>query len=421
MFRFRYIKEILRESVSFAWTSLKTNAMRSILSMLGIIIGIFTIISILTFVTSLDHSVRSSVSKLGGDVIYIQKWPWVVEGEYPWWKFLNRPEAKYQEMVLVKRKLDNYSAIAFGLNISNKALAYNKEQFKRAVVTAYSYDFIKIFDVKFQDGRYFTDEESKGGQPKIIIGYNIAKSLFNGEDPIDKTIKVFNKKLKVIGVLEKDGNNAVNINNFDNAAIVPLNFIRYLYGSDLSSFDPMIIVKGKNEKEVSAMEGELRGIMRSIRRLSPYQEDDFSLNKIDLLNDRLNVLFKSLGLAGWIIAAFSILVGGFGTANIMFVTVKERTSLIGIEKALGAPRYYILSQFLGEAIILCLIGGAIGMILVTIGILIVNSFSDLQLILTIKNVLIGLSLSMFIGIIAGFIPAYQASRLDPINAIRNRF
>jgi putative ABC transport system permease protein len=421
MFRVRYIKEILRESVGFAWSSLKTNAMRSLLSMLGIIIGIFTIISILTFVTSLDQSVRSSVSKLGGDVIYIQKWPWVVEGEYPWWKFLNRPEAKYQEMVLIRKKLDNYSAIAFGVNISNKALAYNKEQFKRAVITAYSYDFIKIFDVKFESGRYFTDEESKGGQPKIIIGNNIAKSLFNGEDPIDKTIKVFNKKLKVIGVFEKDGNNAVDINNFDNAAVVPLNFIRYLYGTDLSNFDPMIIVKGTNEKEVSAMEGELRGIMRSVRRLSPYQEDDFALNKIDLLNDRLNMLFKSLSLAGWIIAAFSILVGGFGTANIMFVSVKERTSLIGIEKALGAPRYYILSQFLGEAIILCLIGGAIGLILVSIGILIVNSASDLKLILTLKNVMIGMSLSMIIGIVAGFIPAFQASRLDPINAIRNRF
>ena len=170
MFRARYIKEILLESFSFAWTSLKTNSMRSILSMLGIIIGIFTIISILTFVTSLDYSVRNSVSKLGGDVIYIQKWPWVVEGEYPWWKFLNRPEAKYQEMVLIKRKLNNYSSIAFGVNISNKALAYKKEQVKRAVISGYSFDFIDIFDIKFEKGRYFTDEESKGGQPKIILG-----------------------------------------------------------------------------------------------------------------------------------------------------------------------------------------------------------------------------------------------------------
>jgi putative ABC transport system permease protein len=389
--------------------------------MLGIIIGIFTIISILTFVTSLDNSVRSSVSKLGGDVIYIQKWPWVVEGEYPWWKFLNRPEAKYQEMMLIKKKLNSYSAIAFGVNLSDKALAYNKNQFKGAVITAYSYDFINIFDVKLEKGRYFSDEESQGGHPKIILGNNIATTLFPDEDPIDKTIRVFNKKLKVIGVFEKDGNNAVDINNFDNAALVPLNFIRYLYGTNLSYFDPTIIVKGNSEKEVIAMEDELRGIMRSVRRLTPYQEDDFALNKIELLNDKLNDLFRSLSIAGWIIAGFSILVGGFGTANIMFVSVKERTFLIGIEKALGAPRYYILSQFLGEATILCLIGGAIGLIMVSIGILIVNSFSELQLILTLKNVMIGLSLSMLIGIVAGFIPALQASRLDPINAIRNRF
>lgn len=421
MIRLRYFKEIILESFSFAWTSLKTNSMRSILSMLGIIIGIFTIISILTFVTSLDQSVRSSVSKLGSDVIYVQKWPWIVEGEYPWWKFLNRPEAKYQEMVMIKKRLNNYSSIAFGVNISNKAIAYKKEQFKRAVISAYSYDFINIFDIKFQKGRYFSDEESKGGQAKIILGNTIAESLFKDEDPIDKSVKVLNKKLKVIGVLEKDGNNTVDINNFDNAALVPLNFIRYLYGSNLSDFDPTIIVKGTSEKEVIAMEDEIRGVMRSVRRLTPFQEDDFALNKIDLLNDRLNMLFKSLSLAGWIIAGFSILVGGFGTANIMFVSVKERTSLIGIEKALGAPRYYILSQFLGEAIILCLIGGVIGLILVTIGILIVNSFAELKLILTLKNVVIGLSLSMLIGIVSGFIPAFQASRLDPINAIRNRF
>lgn len=420
--RWSQLVAILKESFYFAIGSLRNNLLRTLLSTLAIIIGIFTIISILTFISSLDKSVRNSVASLGGDVIFVQKWPWIFENDYPWWKFVNRPQVSYEEMQLLEKKLNTAEAVSIVAGIYGRTISNRKEHVRNSAINAVSYSYEKVYDFKLEKGRYFTEYESRIGAPKIIIGNALALSLFKRQDPIGKKVKILDKKFDVIGVLEKKGEGSVDFENSDNIAFIPFNFVRYLYGSYLQKLDITIKVKGIKGSDINVLEDEVRGVLRAARKLSPGDDDSFALNRASFIGDKLNDIFRSLSLMGWIIAAFSILVGGFGTANIMFVSVKERTFLIGIEKALGSPRYFILAQFLGEAIFLCLIGGMIGLFLVFIIILIVNSVqSDLQLILTLKNVIIGIGLSSIIGIVAGFIPAYRASRLDPINAIRNTF
>ncbi|MBL6962986.1 MAG: ABC transporter permease [Bacteroidetes bacterium] len=422
MLRWSQIVAILKESFYFAISSLKNNLLRTLLSTLAIIIGIFTIISILTFISSLDKSVRNSVASLGGDVIFVQKWPWIFENDYPWWKFVNRPQVSYEEMQLLEKKLRKAETVSIVAGIYGRTISNKKEHVRNSVINAVSHGYEKVYNFQLEKGRYFTEYENRIGAPKIIIGNALAQNLFKGQNPIGQKVKILDKKFDVIGVLEKKGEGTVDFENSDNIAFIPFNYVRYLYGSYLKNLDITIKVKGKKGTDINELEDEIRGVLRAIRKLRPGDEDSFALNRASFIGDKLNDIFRSLSLMGWIIAAFSILVGGFGTANIMFVSVKERTFLIGIEKALGSPRYFILTQFLGEAIFLCLIGGLIGLFLVFLVVLAVNSFqSDLHLVLTLKNVIIGIGLSSVIGIVAGFIPAYRASRLDPINAIRKTF
>jgi putative ABC transport system permease protein len=420
--RWSQIIAILQESFYFSIKSLRTNLLRTLLSTLAIIIGIFTIISILTFISSLDRSVRNSVASLGGDVIFVQKWPWIFENDYPWWKFVNRPQVSYEEAMLLQRKLENAEAVSIVAGIYGRTLSSKKEHVRNASLNAISHDYRSVYSFNIDQGRYFTAYENKIGAPKIILGRTLAEKLFKEKNPIGQRVKILDHKFDVIGVLEKKGEGSVEFEDTDNAAFIPFNFVRYLYGSYLKNLDMTIKIKAKNGVDIVELEEDTRGVMRRIRRLQPGDDDDFALNRASFINDKLGDIFRSLRIMGWIIAAFSILVGGFGTANIMFVSVKERTFLIGIEKALGSPRYFILAQFLGEAIFLCLLGGLIGLILVYVLILIANSVQDdILLVLSLKNIIIGIGLSSFIGIIAGVIPAYQASRLDPINAIRNTF
>jgi len=420
--RWSQIIAILRESFSFALISLKNNLLRTLLSTLAIIIGIFTIISILTFITSLNKTIKDSVSELGGDILYIQKWPWLFQNDYPWWKFINRPEMSYNEFLLLEKKSNKTECMAMIVGIYGKSIASEKEQVKNAYVAAITHDYLKLNSVKIGSGRYFTEYESETGAAKIILGSKIAQVLFNAEEPLEKFVKILGKKFHVIGILEKKGQGGLDFNDNDNIAIITMNYARYLFGSGMKNMDVTVQLKPNKKTNIDELENEVRGIMRSVRRLKPADEDNFAINRASFISDKLSEIFRSLSLMGWIIAAFSILVGGFGTANIMFVSVKERTFLIGIEKALGAPRYFILIQFLGESVILCLFGGLVGLVLVLILVLIANSVqNEINLILTPDNALIGIGLSTLIGVVAGFIPSWQASRLDPVEAIRNVF
>jgi putative ABC transport system permease protein len=410
---------ILNESLKFAYQNIRANLLRTLLSLLGVTIGVFCIISILTLVDSIEYNFKKSVSKFGSDVIYMQKWPLIFESEYPWWKYVNRPDVTYNEMQLLQKRFTEAEAISYTVWIRGKKLSFEDNAAEGISVRGITQDYDKIIALNFAEGRYFTESESQRGENVAFLGYDLATQLFdNPQKAIGKQISALQGKLRIIGVLQKEGNSFNIGGSTDNQCFVPFSYIRPFGDYESGQYNPTILIKAPENKTVDELEDDLRGTMRTVRRLSPRQEDNFALNKITLFLNVISGVFDKINLYGWVIAGFSILVGGFGIANIMFVSVKERTSIIGIQKALGARRVFILAQFLGEAVLLCLIGGAIGLLLIAGIASLLNLVMPIKIILTLKNMLTGLGISSLIGILSGYIPSRQAARMDPIEAIR---
>lgn len=410
---------LFRESLVFAFHALRVNRLRTVLSLLGITIGIFAIIAVFTAVDSMENKIRNSVQSLGENVVYVQKWPWTPEEgqEYAWWRYMNRPVPKVNEMDEIRRRVTSASAVVFSMNTS--ATVYYKTSYTENTTvlgTTYEYNQVKNFDLSA--GRYFTEQECSTGRAVAIIGSNIADGLFHGQDPVGESIKMLGRKVTVIGVFKAEGESMVG-NSSDNQVVIPLEFAHTMMDVQQEEFNPYIMVRAKDGVRVEDLKDELTGVMRSIRRLKPVEENNFSNNEVSLLSAPLEQLFSVVGTAGWIIGAFSILVGGFGIANIMFVSVRERTSQIGIQKSLGAKSWFILTQFLAESVVLCLLGGTIGLILDAILVFVANRMLDFGFILSAGNISLGITISILIGIISGFIPAYSAAQLDPVEAIRS--
>ncbi len=411
------ITTLIKESIVFAWQALVVNKLRTFLSLLGITIGIFSIITVFTIVDSLERNIRGSVQSLGENVVFVMKWPWTFGPDYPWWKYMNRPVPAYNELAELQRKIKSADAIGFRIG-ARKTLKRNNNTIENAIVSGWSFEFGKVKSFDIEDGRYFREDEVDGGYNVVLLGYTLAQGLFpNDENALGKTIKVAGRNCKVIGIIKKEGESMLG-NSMDNQAIVPYNFARLLMDVKSENSDPFIAAKAKPGVTNIQLKDELTGAMRAIRGLKPLADDDFSLNETNLLSKGFDGLFDMVSVAGAIIGGFSILVGGFGIANIMFVSVRERTNIIGIQKSLGAKNYFILSQFLFEAVFLSLIGGIIGLIIIYFLTLISHSFIDMEITLTRSNIILGLSISVLIGIISGFIPAYGASQLDPVEAIR---
>ncbi len=410
---------LFSESFLFAFRALRVNKLRTFLSLLGITIGIFAIISVFTVTDSLERKIRKDVASLGNNIIYVQKWPWVPEegDEYPWWKYMNRPLPGIKEMAELDKKTSTGEAMAYVAMIGNQTLKYRSSSVENCVIVCASHDYdkVKVFDL--EDGRYFTENESNTGKPVAMIGADVNEALFPDGNGMGNFLTIRGYKLSIIGILKKEGSSLVD-NSFDNCVVIPVNFARSLVNLRSNDIDPFIVVKARDGIAMTEMKDELRGAMRSIRKLKPKQSDDFALNETSLLSNGLNQLFSTLGLAGWIIGGFSILVGGFGIANIMFVSVKERTNIIGIQKSLGSKNYFILLQFLVEAVVLCIIGGCIGLILVLLLSIAASSATGLDLSLTLGNILTGIIISATIGVISGYVPAHQASNMNPVDAIR---
>jgi putative ABC transport system permease protein len=284
-------------------------------------------------------------------------------------------------------------------------------------INAISEDYDKIKNFELQDGRYFTDSELRAGRGLTVIGAQVAENLFGNVNPIGKTIFLRGDKVHVIGIFKKEGENIIDF-GLDNAAMIPLNFARSRVDIRNEQVNPYIAVKAKDGIGNAALKDELTGIMRSIRRISPRDEDNFALNETKLLSNGFDQLIGVVNIAGGVIGFFSILVGGFGIANIMFVSVKERINIIGIQKSLGAKNYFILFQFLFEAVILSLMGGIMGLVLIFLLTLSLAGGIDFDISLSWNNVFIGLIISSVIGLISGIAPAISASRLNPVDAIR---
>lgn len=411
------------ESFGFAWRALKSNVLRTILSLLGVTIGIFAIIAVLTLVDSLEKNIKDSLNFLGSGVIYIQKMPFTADadGVYKWWEFIRRPSPRYTDFKFLEATLRNSSSVSIVAGRGNMTIKRNTNSISQIGLRGAGEGYDRVNEFNLDQGRYFIEDEIEGGRSVIVIGYEVAKALFpNGEYPIGEDVKVKNIKFRVIGVLKKEGQSIIGTPTNDYSVLIPYVAFRKMYqtGTGVSTeIASSILVKGlDSDVGLVELENEVRGIMRVRRGLKPMQKDNFALNRPEAIANIISGVFDVFSVAGWIIGGFSILVGGFGIANIMFVSVKERTSIIGLQKSLGAKNYFILFQFLFEAIFLSLIGGLGGLLLVWL--LTLAPFGDLKVILSLKNIVLGLGVSSIIGLVSGIIPAAMAARLDPVAAIR---
>ncbi len=412
---------LISESLGFAWKALKSNLLRTILSLLGVTIGIFSIIAVLTIVDSLEKNIRDSFNFLGSDIIYLDKWPFTGGNSRDWWKdFIKRPNVSYNEYRFLKTNLKtgtHVSIYAFANEITVKAGSNGINKILlRGVALEYEY----MREVNIEKGRYLTNDEIEGGRNVVILGYELAKALFPKTDPVGEFVKIKNLRFKVVGVNKRQGESFIGFASGDYECIIPYDSFRKLYNTGSGRWDELgshIGLKGQEDDlGLVLLENEIRGSMRVKRGLKPYQKDNFSINRPEAIANALSSVFDVLGMAGWIIGGYSMLVGGIGIANIMFVSVKERTSVIGLQKSLGAKNYFILFQFLFESILLSLIGGLTGLFLVWL--LTFAPFGSLQVVLSVPNIILGLGVSSIIGLIAGIVPAAVAARLDPVIAIR---
>jgi putative ABC transport system permease protein len=403
------------ESLIFAYQALRSNIMRTTLSLLGVSVGIFAIVAVFTAVDSLNKNIRSEIDSFAGSgVLYVGKWPWIMQNNYPWWKYLNRPEMKYTEFQFLKDNLKSAKAIAI-IDNGRSASATKGSSSMDVNMTGASYDYNQITSVPVQFGRYFLPIESENALNVVIIGAKVSENL---QATVGDQIKLNGIKFQIIGIIEKKGNDLLSFGGTpDEKVFIPYSTFSAVFQKDKPA--PDIAIKAMDDDlGQENLEGEVTGLMRSLRSIKPKQESNFAVNRLDGLNQFFDGIFAALNVAGALIAGFSLLVGGFGIANIMFVSVKERTNIIGIQKSLGAKNYFILFQFLFEAVFLSLIGGLVGIGLVVLMTLIPQD--ALPLVLSMKNIVTGLFISSFIGILSGIIPAWVAAKMDPVIAIRSK-
>ena len=409
---------VIKESIIFAIDALRVNMVRTILSLLGITIGIFCVISVFTVFDSIERNFKKSLSEIGSNVLFVQKWPWQMGGEYAWWKYMKRPQPKLDDLKEIQARSNASERSAYYIAV-NKDVNYLDNSISGTTIVAVSQDYDKLTVFDIGQGRYFSQQESLLGKNVAIIGYTIADNLFGPNDPIGHYVKIAGLKVEVIGVFKKVGDNMFG-NSTDDQVLVPV-----LYGRNFINFngdvESCVMVKAKPGVSNEELTDELRGIMRSVHKLKPQAEDDFAINETSVISKGFDSIFAVISMVGWVIGGFSLLVGGFGIANIMFVSVKERTTIIGIKKSMGAKRSFILLEFLIESIFLSVMGGAIGLIIIYAGTLIASSAFSMPLVLTQRNIILGLSISSIIGLVSGFIPAWIASRLDPVEAMRSTF
>ena len=407
---------LLKESFSFAMNALTNNKLRTLLSLLGVTIGIFSIIAVLAAVDSLDRKITKDLSSLDKNTIYLMKFSFG-PSDIPQWKREQFPNVEYDEYTYMKGAMTNTAQMGYQIFTKRESIKYDSKTVSDVNVVPVSHEFIDIQGLEFEKGRFYNESEANSGATVIVLGDEIAKSLFENLEPIGKNVRLYGKRFTVIGILKKEGAGLFGDSN-DTTVFIPVNFVRQLYGDSNKSSTNVIILKPEKGVDMEAYKGEISQKLRSYRGLKAGEIDNFFINVFSGFTDFIDGILGQMNVVGWIISGFSLLVGGFGIANIMFVSVKERTNLIGIQKSLGAKNRFILFQFLFEAIILSVIGGIIGLLLVWIISVVLTKLVDFEFVLGMGNILLGTGLAALIGLISGILPAIAASKLDPVEAIR---
>lgn len=407
---------ILANSLRLTLQELKVNKLRTALSLTGVAFGIFCIIIVLAIVNSFERNIQTEVKSLGSNTIYIDKWDYSGGPDQPFWKFRARPTMKYEEEALVRERSQLLNDIAFLMQTAGN-ITVKDEVIQNATVYGVTEAQMTIQPISFNVGRYFSSSEFKAGSPVCMIGFTNAEDLFGTtERALGKQIDIKGKKVTIVGVIKKEGTNFIGW-DYDKCVMFPYNFCKQVFKEEWSN--PILIAKGKDGVTTAALMDELKGIMRQVRRLSPTQEDNFSLNSVEAFSQALSSFFVTLNIVGSIIGGISLIVGMFSIANIMFVTVKERTSVIGLKKAIGAKKRSILFEFLMEASLLCLIGGAFGLFFVWITTLIITNLANFPVYISLPMLIATIIICLVVGILAGIIPASRAARMDPVVAIRS--
>ncbi len=409
---------ILWNSFKMALGELKANKLRTFLSLFGITIGIFCIIGVLATIDSLQSKIKTDLSSFGNNSVYIDKWDYSGGPEYPWWKFVKRPSPKMEEMDFVKKKSQLASNMAFFMQ-TQETFTYEENILKGVNVYGITPEYKNIQSFNIGYGRFFSESDFTRGVPYGVIGYKVAEELYGKADKaVGKTITYKGRRLLVIGVVEKQGSAIINGYDYDKSTIVTHNYMASVYNPD--NLSPVIMVQPKPGITSKALQEELTGIMRQIRKLSPTQEDNFTCNDVAQFKDQVESVFGAVNKGGWAIAGLSLIVGAFGVANIMFVTVRERTSQIGLKKAIGAKSSTILYEFLLESAFLCIIGGIIGLLLVWILALTLSTFLPFTITIAPSIIFLAFSICIILGVISGIIPASIAAKMNPVEAIRTK-
>ncbi len=393
------------------------NKLRTFLSLFGITIGIFCIISVFTVLDWMEKSIRDSISSMGSNVVYVQKFPWSFDSDLKWWDIIKWPTVSMNEYQAIRKRSTKTEYVSFLVAKSDR-LKYKNNVANNAVLAAVTDDMEKVVLFEIAKGRYFSPFDYVSGSSVAVLGAEVAERLFGETEPVGKVITMSGGfKATVIGVLKKEGQGAITLSNVDQITLVPMNFGRNFINIRNRFVDSQMIIRAKPGVSVQELTDELTMILRAARRLKPADVSNFSINNSKMLSQGFEAVFKGINIGGWIIGAFAILVGGFGIANIMFVSVRERTNIIGIQKALGAKKGFILQQFLTESVMLSLAGGILGLLMIFIGSLVINYLYELNMHLTAGNIVLALVISGLIGIIAGYAPASAAARMNPVDAI----
>ena len=407
---------LLKEGFIFAFNSVIVNKLRTFLSLLGITIGIFCIISVFTVLDWMEKSVHDSISSLGENVIYVHKFPWGLNFNEPWWDLIKRPVVSKNDYQAILNRSTKTAAACFTVSQS-EPLKYRKNIANNVDIMSVTPEFGDIRAFEVENGRYFSPEESGSGKNVAVIGTTIAEKLFEKADPVGKQITISGKRTTVIGVFKKEGKGGISDSGMDEEILVPLNFGITFINMKNMFLNATLMIKAKDGVPLQELSDETTMILRASRKLRPNETDDFALNKASLISQSFDGVFAGINIGGWVIGGFAILVGGFGIANIMFVSVRERTNIIGIQKALGAKKFFILQQFLVESMLLSVIGGLLGILMIFIATLVINYLYDLNMYLTVSNMFLAVFISGLIGVVAGYAPANTAAKMNPVEAI----